>query len=100
MLLSLIVTLSGKKAPYQFSPKISINVSVSSQNLLTFRTLLPHWYKKVAFLVKVLIKLRLKLRFKEMLDLPNFVQMTTYTIQFESSEKILLLMSWTKIMTS
>ena len=36
----------------------------------------------------------------EMLYLPNFAQMTTLTIQFESRDKILLVTSWTEILTS
>ena len=36
----------------------------------------------------------------EMLYLPNFDQMTTSTIQFESRDKILLVTLWTGIMTS
>ena len=35
-----------------------------------------------------------------MLELPNFGQMTTYTIWFESHNKILLVTSWTEIMMS
>ena len=35
-----------------------------------------------------------------MLELPNFAQMTTSVIQFESQDKILLVMSWTEIMIS
>ena len=35
-----------------------------------------------------------------MLELPNFAHMTTCTIQFESQDKILLVMSWTEIMIS
>ena len=34
----------------------------------------------------------------EILELLNFGHMTTYTIQFEPREKILLLTSWTEIM--
>ena len=36
----------------------------------------------------------------EMLELPNFDHMITFTIQFESRDKILLLTSWTEVMTS
>ena len=36
----------------------------------------------------------------EMLQLPNFDRMTTCTIKFDSRDKILLVMSWTEIMTS
>ena len=35
----------------------------------------------------------------EMLELQNFAHMTTSTISFESRDKILLVTSWTKIMT-
>ena len=35
-----------------------------------------------------------------MLELPNFGHMTTFTIWFESHEKILLVVSWTEIVTS
>ena len=35
-----------------------------------------------------------------MLELPNFGHMTTFTIWFESRDKILLVASWTEIMTS
>ena len=38
--------------------------------------------------------------FLEMLQLPNFGQITISTIQFESRDKILLLTSWAQIMTS
>ena len=34
------------------------------------------------------------------LELPNFGHMTTFTIWFESSDKILLITSWTEIMPS
>ena len=37
---------------------------------------------------------------KEILELPNFNQMTTSTIQFESHDKVLLVTSWTEIMSS
>ena len=36
----------------------------------------------------------------EMLELPDFGHMTTFTLQFESHDKILLVTSWTEIMTS
>ena len=36
----------------------------------------------------------------EMLELPNFENMKRSTIQFESDDKILLVTSWTDIMTS
>ena len=36
----------------------------------------------------------------EMLELPNFGHMTTSATEFESRNKILLVTSWTKIMTS
>ena len=36
----------------------------------------------------------------EMLELPNFGHMTTYKIKCESRDKILLVRSWTEIMTS
>ena len=36
----------------------------------------------------------------EMLELTNFGHMTTFTLQFEPHDKILLVMSWTEIMTS
>ena len=36
----------------------------------------------------------------QMLELPNFGHMTTPTIQFKSRDKILLVTSWTEIMTS
>ena len=36
----------------------------------------------------------------ETLELPNFGHMTTFTIWFESSDKILLITSWTEIMPS
>ena len=36
----------------------------------------------------------------EMLELPNFGHMKTSIIQFESGDKILLVTSWTDIMTS
>ena len=35
----------------------------------------------------------------EMLELPNFDHMTTFTIQFESRDKIVLVTSWAEIMT-
>ena len=35
-----------------------------------------------------------------MLELPNFGQMTTSAIQFESRDKALVVMSWAEIMTS
>ena len=35
-----------------------------------------------------------------MLELPNFGRMTTYAIEFESRDQILLVTSWTEIMTS
>ena len=35
----------------------------------------------------------------EILELPNFGHMTTFTLQFESREKILLVTLWTEIMT-
>ena len=35
----------------------------------------------------------------EMLELPNFGHLTTYTVQVESTDKILLMTSWTEIMT-
>ena len=35
-----------------------------------------------------------------MLELPNFGRMTKLTLQFESSDKILLVTSWTEIMMS
>ena len=38
--------------------------------------------------------------FVEMLDLPNFGHMTTFTLSFESRDKTLLVTSWTEIMTS
>ena len=38
--------------------------------------------------------------FIEMLELPNFGHMITSTIQFESRDKILLMISWTETMTS
>ena len=37
--------------------------------------------------------------FIEMLELPGFGHMTTSTIQFDSRDKILLMTSWTQIMT-
>ena len=36
----------------------------------------------------------------EMVKLPNFGPMTASTIQFESSDKILLMTSWTETMMS
>ena len=36
----------------------------------------------------------------EMLVLPNFGHMTTSTMQFDSRDKMLLLTSWSEIMTS
>ena len=36
----------------------------------------------------------------EMLELPSFGHMTTFTLQFESRDKILLVTSWTEIITS
>ena len=36
----------------------------------------------------------------EMVELPNFDHMNTSTISFESRDKILLVTSWTEIMTS
>ena len=36
----------------------------------------------------------------ETLELPSFGHMTTYTMSFESGDKILLMMSWTEVMTS
>ena len=36
----------------------------------------------------------------EMLDLPNFGHMTTFTKQFDSRDKVLSVTSWTEIMTS
>ena len=36
----------------------------------------------------------------EMLELPNFDHMTTFTLSFESREKSLLVTSWTEVMTS
>ena len=36
----------------------------------------------------------------EMLELPNFVHMTTFTLLLESRDKTLLVQSWTEIMTS
>ena len=36
----------------------------------------------------------------EMLEVPNFDQMATSTIWFESDNKISLVTSWTKIITS
>ena len=38
--------------------------------------------------------------FIEMLELPNFDHMTTFTIKFELRDKILLLTSWTEMMRS
>ena len=35
-----------------------------------------------------------------MLELPNFVHMTTSTVEFESRDKILLVTSWAEILTS
>ena len=35
-----------------------------------------------------------------MLELPNLDHMTTFTLQFESGNKDLLVTSWTEIMTS
>ena len=35
----------------------------------------------------------------EMLELRNFGHLTTYTVWFESTYKILLMTSWTEIMT-
>ena len=35
-----------------------------------------------------------------MIELPNFGHMTTFTVWFESRDKILLVASWTEIMTS
>ena len=35
-----------------------------------------------------------------MLELPNFDHMATSTIKFESFDKILLVTSWTQILTS
>ena len=37
---------------------------------------------------------------KEILELSNFSHMTTSIIKFESYDKILLVASWTEIMTS
>ena len=36
----------------------------------------------------------------EMLELPNFDHMTTFTLQYESRDNILLVKSLTEIMTS
>ena len=36
----------------------------------------------------------------EMLELPNFDHMTTFKMSYESRDKILLMTSWTEIMTS
>ena len=36
----------------------------------------------------------------EMLEIPNFGHMTTFTFIFTSGDKILLVTSWVKIMTS
>ena len=36
----------------------------------------------------------------EILELPNFDRMTTSTIQFESKDSNLVVMSWAKIMAS
>ena len=35
----------------------------------------------------------------EMLELPNFAHMSKFTIEFESYDKILLVVPWTEIMT-
>ena len=35
-----------------------------------------------------------------MLQLPNFFHMTTFTIEYESRDKIILLTSWTETVTS
>ena len=35
----------------------------------------------------------------EMLDLPNFGHITTFTFLFESHDKILMMTSWTGIMS-
>ena len=37
---------------------------------------------------------------KEMLELPNFGHITRFIIEFKSRDQILLVMSWTEIMTS
>ena len=37
---------------------------------------------------------------REMLELPSFGHMTVFTICYESLDKILLVRSWTEIMTS
>ena len=36
----------------------------------------------------------------EMLELPNFGQMTKFTLSFESGDKIVLVISWAEIMPS
>ena len=40
----------------------------------------------------------MKTSLTEMLELPNFGHMATFTLEFESRDKILLVTSWTEIM--
>ena len=115
----------GQKGPppTNFCPVTSTNVGISPQNFLTFSlnpfsTLLQN-FKVVPSASHKLLNLNQdhpsKKRFSwsnaykievvrtsviEMLELPNFGHMSTSTIQFESSDNILLVASSTEIMTS
>ena len=112
-----------KDPPTSFSPVISTNVGISPKNVLTFSfNPLPHWCKipslylvpvpnhwtwtkttprrkrlfwsnpyKIEVVITSLI---------EMPQLPNFGHMNTSTIWFESRDKILLVTSSAKVMTS
>ena len=99
--------------PTSFSPVTSANVGISPQNFLTvILTLLPHWCKlsrrylepvpnywtwtkaiphKKQFSSSNPYKIEVMMTsLIEMLELPNFGHMITFTIQFELRDKILL----------
>ena len=60
-----------------------------------------HLSKIEVFLVKNHYEIKVMIiSLTDRLELPNLIHMTTSTIQFKSSYKILLVMSWREIMTS
>ena len=93
----------SKKAPppTSFFHVTSTNVGISPQNFLTFSfnsfaTLVKSWFfwsnpDKIKVMITSLIVI---------LESPNVGQMTTFTILFESRDKVLLVKPWTEIMTS
>ena len=113
----------GEALPTSFFPVTSTNVGFRPQNFLTFSfkpffTLVQNFKfvpstspklldlnqdhpSKKRFLWSNPYKIDVMITFLiEMLHLPNFGHMTTSIIWFQSLDKILLVTSWTEIMTS